>query len=127
MSTIRIFNVHRPWEDWLGMLLGVTIAFSPWLAEQRHDPSVVLNSLVVGALVLGLALSEYVSLRRWEEIGEIACGLWLIASPFILDYAQSGALQNWHFILGASVVLIATLELWQDWTLSDKELAQHGR
>ena len=127
MSSIRFFNVHRTWEDWVGMLIGVAIAYSPWFAGQQHDQSVVLNALMVGALVLGLALSEYVSLRRWEEVGEIACGLWLIASPFIFDYAQSGALRYWHFILGAIVVLLAALELWQDWTLSDKELAQHGQ
>jgi hypothetical protein len=29
-------------------------------------------------------------------------------------------------VLGALVVLLAALELWQDWRLSDKDLAQHG-
>ena len=127
MSGFRFFNVHRSWEDWVGMLMGVLIGLSPWLTGQQHDQSVMWNAVLVGALVLGLAQLEYVSLRRWEEIGEIACGLWLIASPLILGYAVSGALQYWHFILGAIVVLIAALKLWQDWTLSDKELAQHGQ
>ena len=126
MSGIRFFNVHRSWEDWVGMLIGVLIVFSPWLAEQQHDQAVMWNAVLVGALVLGLAQLEYVSLRRWEEIGELACGLWLIASPFTFAYAESGALRYWHFILGAIVVLIAALELWQDWKLSDKELVQHG-
>ena len=127
MSGIRFFNVHRSWEDWVGMLIGVLIGFSPWLAEQQHDQAVVWNAILVGALVLVLAQLEYVSLQRWEEIGGIACGLWLIASPFTFAYAESGAFRYWHFILGAIVVLIAALELWQDWTLSNKELAQHGQ
>jgi hypothetical protein len=127
MSGIRFFNVHRSWEDWVSMLIGVLIGISPWLAEQQHDQSVIWNAVLVGALVLGLAQFEYVSLQRWEEIGEIVCGLWLIASPLTFDYAEFGALRYWHFILGAIVVLIAALELWQDWTLSDKELAQHGQ
>jgi hypothetical protein len=127
MSGIRIFTVHRSWEDWVSMLIGVLIGFSPWLADQQHDQSVIWNAVLVGALVLGLAQLEYVSLQRWEEIGEIACGLWLIASPFTFGYAEAGALRYWHFTLGAIVALLAALELWQDWKLSDKELAQHGQ
>jgi hypothetical protein len=127
MSGIRFFNIHRPWEDWVSMLIGVLIGISPWLADQQHDQSVMWNAVVVGALVLGLAQLEYVSLQRWEETGEIACGLWLIASPFTFGYDEAGALRYWHFILGATVVLLAALELWQDWTLSDEELALHGQ
>ena len=127
MSGIRFFNIHRSWEDWVGMLIGVLIGFSPWLADQQHDQSVMWNAVLVGALVLVLAQLEYVSLQRWEEIGEIALGLWLMASPFIFGYAESGALHHWHFVLGGIVVLLAALELWQDWTLSDKELAKHGQ
>jgi hypothetical protein len=127
MSNIRFFNVHRSWEDWTGMLLGVLIGISPWLADQQHDQSVILNAALVGVLVLGLALLEYDSLQRWEEIGVIACGSWLIASPFTLGYADAGALRFWHFSLGAIVVLIAALELWQDWTLRDDELVRRGR
>jgi len=28
MAGIRLFNVHRTWEDWVGMVLGVLIADS---------------------------------------------------------------------------------------------------
>jgi O-antigen/teichoic acid export membrane protein len=109
------------------MLIGVLIVISPWLAEQRGDQAVIWNAVLVGALVLGLAQLEYVSLQRWEETGEIVLGLWLIASPFTFVYAEAGALRYWHFILGAIVVLLAALKLWQDWRLSDKELAKHGQ
>jgi hypothetical protein len=127
MSGIRFLNIHRSWEDWAGMLLGVLIGLSPWLAGESYDQAVMWNAFLVGALVLGLANLEYVSLQRWEEIGEIACGLWLMASPFVFGYAEAGVLRYWHFVLGAIVALIAVLELWQDWKLSEKELAQHGQ
>jgi len=54
-----------------------------------------------------------VSLRRWEETIETLCGVWLIASPFVFGY--SGTLRSWHIALGVLVVLLAVLELWQDW------------
>jgi hypothetical protein len=53
-------------------------------------------------------------------------GLWLIASPFIFGYAEAGALRYWHFVLGAAVVLLAMLELRQDWKLNAAELRQHS-
>jgi hypothetical protein len=126
MAGIRVFNLHRPWEDWLSMLLGVIIGLSPWLADQKTDPTVIWNAILVGACVLVFAQLEYVSLQRWEEWCEIALGLWLVASPFALGYGVSGTLAYWHYFLGAAVALLAVLELWQDWKLDDKELATHG-
>ena len=35
MAGIRFFNVHRTWEDWLSIMLGVLIGFSPWLVGQQ--------------------------------------------------------------------------------------------
>jgi O-antigen/teichoic acid export membrane protein len=126
MAGIRILGVHRTWEDWVGILLGVLIGLSPLFAAQEDNQSVMWNAIIIGALVLSLAAFELVDLQRWEEIGEIACGLWLIASPYIFGYVGTGMLQYWHFGLGAVVVLLAAMELWQDWKLSDKELARHG-
>jgi hypothetical protein len=122
-----IFNVHRNWEDWASMLLGVLIGLSPWLAGQQNDPTIAWNAVIVGALVLGLGALELSGLQRWEEAGEIACGLWLIVSPFVFGYADTGELRYWHFVLGALVALLAAVEMWQDRKLSDEELAQHGR
>jgi ABC-type branched-subunit amino acid transport system permease subunit len=127
MSGIRIFNVHRPWEDWVSMLLGVLIGFSPWFAGQQDNPAINWNAVLVGVLVLAFAELEYISLQRWEEAGEMVLGFWLMASPFTFGYAETGTLRYWHFLFGAMVVVLAILELWQDWRLSDKELARHGQ
>jgi len=126
MAGIRIFNVHRTWEDWLGMLLGLLIVLSPWFAGEEDNQMVMLNAGLIGVLVFALGAVELVELYRWEETAEIACGLWLIVSPYIFGYAGTGMLQYWHFGLGAVVVLLAATELWQDWKLSDKQLAEHG-
>jgi hypothetical protein len=52
------------------------------------------------------------SLQRWEEILELACGGWIIASPLVFQY--SGDLSIIHMILGAAVMVLALFELWQD-------------
>jgi hypothetical protein len=131
MSSFGFFNKHRTWEDWFGMLLGVLIVVSPWFPFSSHDvidaerSTMILNTFVVGMLVFGLAQLEYVALQRWEEIAEIALGLWLMASPFVLGYSGDDLLRAWHVALGAIVVLLGALQLWQDWRLSDQDLANH--
>jgi hypothetical protein len=132
MSDSRFFNTHRPWEDWFGMLLGGLIVVSPWFPFQSSHETMdaersmmILNTFVVGMLVFGLGQLEYVALQRWEQVAEIALGLWLIVSPFIFGYSGDDMLKIWHTSLGAIVVLLGALELWQDWRLSDQELANH--
>jgi hypothetical protein len=118
---------HRTWEDWAGMGLGFLIGLTPWLGGHGGGDAVMLNAMAVGLLVLVLGAFEIVDLRRWQELAELAGGLWLIASPFALGYANAGPLRYWHFALGALVCGLALLELWQDWRLSSTELARHGK
>jgi peptidoglycan/LPS O-acetylase OafA/YrhL len=132
MSDKRFLSTHRPWEDWFGMLLGVLIVVSPWFPMQAGrdvvdaDRSImILNTFVIGMLVFGLAQLEYVALQRWEEVSAIVLGCWLIASPFLFGYSGDTTLQVWHGLLGALVVLLGALQLWQDWGRSDQELANH--
>ncbi len=124
MSEIRLFNAHRSWEDWCGMGLGVLIGLSPWLAGVEDNPVVAWNAVLVGLIVIMLSGLELVDLHRWEETALVAFGMWLIASPFI--FAYDGALAYWHYGLGAVVILLASLELWQDRHLSDDDLARYG-
>jgi hypothetical protein len=115
------------------MLLGVLIVLSPWFPMQTslamtdaEHSFVFLNTFTIGIVVFGLAQLEYVALQRWEEAAEIVAGLWLIASPYVLGYSGDGLLAIWHMILGGFVVLLAALQLWQDWDLSEQDLLKHG-
>jgi len=126
MSGVRIFDVHRTWEDWIGIAIGALIVISPWMANAVDSQFVVMNAVIVGVLVMALAAMEIVALRASEEWLELACGVWLTASPFVFGYASSGGLRYWHFALGAFVILLAALELWQDRNLTDAERARHS-
>lgn len=135
MSLDRFFETHRSWEDWFGMLLGLLITLSPWITGQANNglgaladqEMAILNAVGIGILVFGFAQLEYIALRRWEEACEMALGFWLIASPHIFGYSGDGTLRLWHTVLGGVVILLGILKLWQDWDLSDDELARHGQ
>ena len=106
------FTEHRGWEDILSACLGVLIILSPWIAGTDERVSVMVNAGLVGVLITALALLEMVQLRRWEEILEMMCGAWIVASPFVFQFG--GALRTLSFILGGAVAFLAIFELWQD-------------
>ncbi len=126
MAGIRIFNTHYFWEDIVSMGLGTLITLTSWILGDVGNQMAAANAVIVGLVVVALGAAEFLDLRRWEEGLETVCGLWLIASPFIFGYADTGMLRYWHFVLGAAVVLLAMLELRQDWELSDAEIARHS-
>jgi hypothetical protein len=116
------------------MLFGVLIILSPWFPTHiGHELTsadrslMIFNSVTVGILILGVAWLEYVALQRWEEVTAIALGLWLIASPYLFGYSGDGLLGFYHSSFGGLVVLLAALQLWQDWDLSDQDLLKHGQ
>jgi O-antigen/teichoic acid export membrane protein len=119
MALKDLLKTHRTWEDGAGLVLGLVIGLSPWLYEEPAVPAVVLNSALIGLAVLALAQLELLRLRRWEEVAQLACGLWLLASPFLLHYAHQDHLRVWHWALGAVVSLLALFEIWQDWNRGD--------
>ena len=118
MAIKDFLKTHRTWEDGVGLLLGLIIGLSPWFYEPPVS-AVLLNAALTGLAVLALAQLELVRLRRWEEVAQLACGLWLSAAPFIFDYAHQDRLRLWHWSLGTIVSILAVFELWQDWNKSD--------
>ena len=106
------FTEHRGWEDFGSAGLGILILLSPILAGTETATVVFISAGLIGVVITMLALLEILSLQRWEEVLELLCGLWVIVSPLVFNYG--GTLRLAHFVLGALVVLLALLELWQD-------------
>ena len=125
MKHVRFLGVHRGWEDWLGMLLGIATSLSPWISGQMGSQAMMFNAVVVGLMLFIFAQFEAVNLHRWQEACVLLLGVWLGASPFTFGYSASGTLRYWHFAFAAVAIVLAAIELWQDWNLSDEELAEH--
>jgi SPW repeat len=103
---------HRRWEDIVTMILGVAILVSPMFGDTAGNTTMVATTAIVGAAIVVLGALEQIFLRRWEEFLTLLLGVWMMSSPFVLEYA--GTLRNWHIALGAAVAVLALLEIWQD-------------
>ena len=94
------------------MFLGAAIMVSPMFIDNAGNTTMVAVTALVGAAIVIIAGLEQLALHRWEEFLALLGGVWVMASPFVLNYA--GTLRIWHIALGAAVVLLAVLQLWQD-------------
>ncbi len=106
------FTEHRRWEDYCSAGLGVLIVLSPGLVGSGVGTAVAVSTGLAGVLITMIALLEVLSLERWEEVLELICGAWIAIAPFLLGYG--GVLRVAHLVLGAAVIVLALVELWQD-------------
>jgi hypothetical protein len=104
-------SVHRSWEDFAAIALGALIVASPFIVGFEGMTVMLVTTIVAGGLVMAVGLMELAAHRLWEEAVALICGLWMIASPYVFNYA--GDLRAWHMGLGVLVALLALLELWQ--------------
>ena len=113
LASDKFFGLHRTWQDWLGIGLGLAIMLAPWVANETSNTLVIGNATLFGLAVLLLAELDSVRLRRWTEFGQLICGAWVAASPFVFGYSASGQLRVWHVVAGLLAAGLGALELSQ--------------
>ena len=101
------------WQDWVTTALGVWIILSPlvipFLFPDTAPISVMAswNHYIVGAAIVVISWAAITTLQDWEEWVDVALGIWLTGSPFVLGFANSTAI-TWNALTaGAAVVVIA--------------------
>ena len=84
---------NRHFQDWVTLLAGIFLVIAPFFlilpAQEGISTALMTANFVVSgiaAMLLGLAaLSAF---RKWEEWLDIALGLWLVVSPWILGFSD---------------------------------------
>jgi uncharacterized membrane protein YkgB len=106
------FTLPKQWEDWVSWILGMWLCISPWGLLFAND-SVSTQNAVIGGLLL--IVTEVVTLsvfEAWEEWINVALGIWLIASSWVLGIISAPARANFVAV-GAVILGLALFELWQ--------------
>ncbi|RUT31425.1 hypothetical protein EMQ25_11290 [Arsenicitalea aurantiaca] len=119
---------ERHWQDWLIAVVGVWLVLSNWVlaytipgtAPAGADSLIFWNALLTGAIALLLGGMALAAFRIWEEWADIAIGLWLIASPWVLGFA-SVPLAMWNVTLSGVVIILSAA-----WTLYDARETRHA-
>ena len=110
----------KRWQDWLMLALGIWLLVAPfWMAGYADRASVAAgNSYVFGILVIGFAWAALATAKRWEEWVQLAIGIWLVISPFVLRFWGSEHGAAWNTLAIGALVLADAI-----WALNDRTVA----
>jgi hypothetical protein len=97
---------QRGWSDPLRAIVVVWILISPWVLLHAADPMRIeaaasWNALAIGISLILLSVSAITTSRIWEAV----IGLWLIASPWLLQFSLNRVL-TWNAVI-AGLLLVA--------------------
>lgn len=110
----------RRWIDWVNVMLGVWLITSPWLlAVGAGNRPVAWNSWGVGAAIVTLALFSMFKPAVWGAVVGALLGTWLIASPWLLEFANVSTATLNAVIVGMLVVGYALWAMRIDATFGD--------
>ena len=99
----------KHWQDPVNVFLGAWLVLSPWAVGYADDRTILFTFVLTGALLVAAAIGAIVVPQAWEEWVEVALGVWLMASPWIVGFAgHLDAMQNALF----SGLVVTVLALW---------------
>jgi SPW repeat len=103
-------NAGETLVDIANLYLGGFLSQAPTMLGFESGPENV-NAHLVGVAIIGLAIAAIYAHLDLEEWLNLALGLWLIVSPWVLHF-DSGVARDVHVVIGALVAGLAALELW---------------
>ena len=111
MPTAGIY-LPKQWTDWTTWALGIWLCLSPWMLLFEFETPAMRNAVLLGTLIIFVEVIELSVFRGWEEWINVALGVWLIASNWVLGIEAPAARINF-LVVGALVVALAVYEMWQ--------------
>ena len=105
--------------DIYNLLLALILFGAPWFFAHASRTA-NLDLRLSSAAIIILSLAAIMAFSAWEEWINLALGLWLVASPWLLGFAHTRAM---HFSIGIGVAIafLAALELWLRYEAAERE------
>lgn len=110
MATSTTPGRSMRWQDWLSLVLGIWLFVSPWLLDFHSQiPAESWNFFAVGAAFAVFAAVGLGLRSHWEEWINLALGIWLILSPWVLFYNDNARASGDAMVIGA---IVTVLSIW---------------
>jgi hypothetical protein len=109
--------------DVYNLALAMLLFVSPWLfAGSKGLPAI--DIWASSAAIAAISLAAIFAFANWEEWANLALGIWLVVSPWVLGFTHTSAM---HFSVGvgAAVAFMATLEIWLLYDASTESADNH--
>jgi hypothetical protein len=100
------------WQDWVNLVLGIWLFVSPWaLGFQAAMPGSSGNFFIVGVAIIVLAIVGLNARWLWQEWLNLALGIWLVVSPWLLGFSADAAARDDAIFVGIVAGVMAAWAL----------------
>lgn len=111
----RWYTTNTRWQDWLNLIFGVWLFFSPWLLQYfTGQPYTYLTlaswkSIIIdgGIMVFAVRVLFVPKITNWEEWSNLILGLWLLISPWVLGFSTQTVAAGNAVIAGLCIVVVS--------------------
>ena len=119
----------KRWQDWANYTLGLWVFGSPWLLEHSMALRVpgggsraMWNLWLVGLAVAVISTIALNASTIWHEWANFGLGLWLVVSPWVLDFAAfPSVLLVWDLVIFGALVFVVA-----GWALTEEPLRRRS-
>lgn len=94
------------------LILAALLALAPWAFGFASERVIATNAWVSGFAIAVVAMLALTKFAEWEEWINLALGLWVAASPWLLGFAGHEAATWTHVVIGLLVAALSGLTLW---------------
>jgi hypothetical protein len=96
--------------DIINLALGAFLFVTPWLFGYAAG-AMSGTAWISGTMIFLASMAALAAFAEWEERLNLALGLWVLVSPWVLGFDGTQAMHI-NLVVGIIVALLATIELW---------------
>lgn len=104
-------TLKTQWRDSVNFVLGVWLIFTPLIFGFTDAGMFAWNAYACGAVIAVSAAAAIANFHDWEEWVDIALGVWLVISPWVLGMAMMSAMMLNFVVVG---LIVACMALWTE-------------
>ncbi len=109
MGVTRWRNI--PLADAISLVFGTLLFLAPWIFDLSNDTA-RQNAWYAGALIALVAIMELAAFAVWAEWMNLTLGVWVVASPWIMDFSDRTTALWVHLIAGSVVAISSAVDLY---------------
>jgi hypothetical protein len=98
--------------DVINLLLAVWLFLSPWIVGFAGLMPAAWTAWLSAIAIGVFAVAALAAFAEWEEWINLALGLWVLISPWVVRISTDQPAMLTLFLTGAAVAVVAAVELW---------------
>jgi hypothetical protein len=101
------------WIDVVNLLFAAFLFASPWIYGFASVPATARDAWICGIMIGLASIRAILAYSEWEEWVSVLFGLWVLISPWALDFHHTVApAMRVDVVVGIVVIMLAAVRMW---------------